>query len=284
MACNNTPPQLEAYAEGALDPEHDATTLASIVHHLATCGDCQGEVARIGQFSASLRKQLPYHQASDVLRARVKSLAAHSATPETQVASVSHANSSVAFPEAKRSRQSLRSWKLFALAASALLALVSAHDFATHQPGGTNASVLDNQELVNAHIRSLMSDHLVDVPSSDRHTVKPWFEGKINFSPSVFDFAADSFPLAGGRLDYATGHAMAAVVFHSGQHAINLFVWPSDSADVPVSVTSRDGYNVATWRRSHLRYAAVSTLNTGSLARFAALYVARDSTTGAVQR
>ena len=279
MRCTNVPSQLEAYADDELDSAHDAREIADITQHLAGCADCRAEVANIKRLSASLRQHLPHYPANDMLRARVQTLVANFGTEMVPafVPSIS-GTSIVAYPQTR----SLRNWKILALAASALFALVTAHDVTSSIASrDTRGSV--NRELINAHIRSLMSDHLVDVPSSDRHTVKPWFEGKINFSPAVFDFAADSFPLSGGRLDYANGHAMAAVIFHHGQHAINLFIWPVDSSNANVASTSQDGYNISTWRRNHLRYAAVSTLNSRALAQFAAMYVARDSTTGADQ-
>ena len=287
MSCSHKPSQLDAYVDGELDAERDAAAIASIATHLATCADCRAEVVRSRNLSASLQKNLTRYPANDVLRARIKThLAQHAATELPTAQNVRRVDSSLS-RDAARTTVSLRNWKLFALAASALFALVSVHDLTSRTstaPAIARTDSFATQELINAHIRSLMSNHLTDVPSSDRHTVKPWFEGKINFSPSVFDFAADSFPLAGGRLDYATGRAMAAIVFHSGQHAINLFVWPADSADADIASLSRDGYNIASWRRNHLQYAAVSTLNAGSLARFATLYLTRDSVTGAVQR
>ncbi|MEP6766370.1 MAG: hypothetical protein ABJB66_18805 [Gemmatimonadaceae bacterium] len=283
MSCANVPVELEAYADGELDLERDIAAIARIADHLITCADCRAEVSSIKQLSASLRKHLPRHSANDMLRMRVHNMIELANVPAASTLSPAQRTTPTTSIASARTTGSLRNWRTLALAAMALFAIVTAHDVATsNAKRGAGDGV--NQDLISAHIRSLMSDHLVDVPSSDRHTVKPWFEGRINFSPAVFDFAADSFPLAGGRLDYATGHAMAAVVFHRGQHAINLFIWPSDSADVDVSSTSKDGYNISTWRRNHLRYSAVSTLNSGSLAQFAALYVARDSVTGAVQR
>lgn len=262
MMCVNVPAELEAYADGELDVERDAAVIAGISDHLVTCANCRAEVARIRQLSASLRKHLPRYTANDLLRARVGAMVVQSS---------------------RAPNKTLRTWKFLALAASVLFAVVTTHDLATS--GNTRAAHDSlNQELINAHIRSLMLDHLVDVPSSDRHTVKPWFEGKVNFAPSVFDFAADSFPLAGGRLDYANGREIASIVFHRGQHAINLFVWASDSSDADIRTISQNGFNIASWRRNHLQYSAVSSLNRTSLAQFAALYVARDSVTDAVQR
>jgi anti-sigma factor RsiW len=115
-------------------------------------------------------------------------------------------------------------------------------------------------EVVANHVRSLMANHLVDVDSTDQHTVKPWFEGKLVYAPRVRDFAGAGFPLVGGRLDYLGGRQVAAVVYKRRQHVINLFVWPAENElVVPVAKTAtRDGYTVFQWSDTGTRYALVS--------------------------
>src|SRR5262249_8677004 len=135
------------------------------------------------------------------------------------------------------------------------------------------------QEVVSAHIRSLMVSHLTDVPSSDRHTVKPWFAGKLDFSPPVVDLKDDRFPLVGGRLDYADNRPIAALAYRRGEHVINLFVWPSVSnADIPEALDSRQGYNALSWTHNRTNFWAVSDLNVIELCQFAQLV--RDHATG----
>jgi len=126
------------------------------------------------------------------------------------------------------------------------------------------------EEIVSAHVRSLMADHLTDVPSSDQHTVKPWFSGKLDFSPEVRDLAPEGFPLVGGRLDYVAGRAVAALVYQRRGHPINVFVWPEASAEadarpVPAEEAALRGYIVIRWRRGETSYAAVSDLNRAEL-------------------
>jgi anti-sigma factor RsiW len=128
-----------------------------------------------------------------------------------------------------------------------------------------------SDEVVASHVRSLLVDHLTDVATSDQHTVKPWFNGKIDFAPPVVDLAREGFPLAGGRVDYIGGRVVAALVYKRQSHVINLFVWPasSDGATATVRTTaSRDGYNLENWRVGGLNFWAVSDGNADDLARF----------------
>jgi anti-sigma factor RsiW len=117
----------------------------------------------------------------------------------------------------------------------------------------------------------MMLNHLVDVPSSDQHTVKPWFNGKLDFAPYVEDLAADGFPLVGGRLDYIDNRTVAALVYQRRKHSINLFIWPSPGADKPAQQFSVNGYNIIRWTNSGSTYWAVSDVNSTDLSEFAKL-------------
>jgi anti-sigma factor RsiW len=131
-----------------------------------------------------------------------------------------------------------------------------------------NARLSD--ELLNAHLRSLMADHLADVPSTDQHTVKPWFAGKLDFSPPVRDLASAGFPLAGGRLDYIDHHKVAALIYRRRLHVINLFVWPSTTSfNLGSGKQTVTGYNVVHWRSDGMEWWAISDLNTAELEEFA---------------
>jgi anti-sigma factor RsiW len=128
------------------------------------------------------------------------------------------------------------------------------------------------REMVASHVRSLMAAHLVDVESTDQHTVKPWFEGKVAFAPRVANLAEKGFPLVGGRLDFVGEKTVAALVYKRRAHAINVFVFPEDGPDAPVARSAgREGYNVFRWRRSGLAYVAVSELVASELEDFARL-------------
>jgi anti-sigma factor RsiW len=127
-------------------------------------------------------------------------------------------------------------------------------------------------EVTANHARALQANHLLDVASSNRHKVKPWFQGKLDFAPPVVDLAEQGFPLAGGRLDYVDGRPAAALVYHRRDHVINLFVWPeTKGGDSSIKSTSRRGYSVVYWSKDGLMFWAVSDLNIDELRDFAGL-------------
>jgi anti-sigma factor RsiW len=136
-----------------------------------------------------------------------------------------------------------------------------------HETAGTQ---LLADEIVSGHIRSLAATHLYDVQSTDQHTVKPWFAGKLSFSPPVKDLAEQGFPLLGGRLDYLGRRQVAALIYRHSQHIINLFVWPAPDQPSPVAAgPAEQGYNTLHWSQDGMDFWAVSDVNQADLQSFA---------------
>ena len=128
---------------------------------------------------------------------------------------------------------------------------------------------VDNQQLINrdvlaAHVRSLIQDSTVQVVSNDQHNVKPWFAGRLEFTPVVKDLSAEGYQLVGGRLDYINGKRVAVVVYKKRLHQINVFIWPSNDTD-PVKIETAEGYSIASWCRGGMAFRAISDLNAGEL-------------------
>ncbi|MFO1518420.1 MAG: anti-sigma factor [bacterium] len=141
-----------------------------------------------------------------------------------------------------------------------------------------SAADFQREEILSSHIRSLMPGHLTDVASSDQHTVKPWFSGKLDYSPTVKDFASEGFPLVGGRLDYVAQRPVAVLVYQRRQHVINLFLRPASEAGAPrAGMETLRGYHVLSWNKSGFSYSAVSDLDPVELKAFAALVQSQGS-------
>ena len=125
------------------------------------------------------------------------------------------------------------------------------------------------EELVSSHVRSLEIDHLSDVISTDQHTVKPWFNGKLDYSPPIIDLASVGFRMEGGRLDYINGKTVAVIIYRHNKHPINLFVWPSINQNSSLQHTTRNGYNIVNWAGEGMNYWAISDLEVAKLLDFA---------------
>jgi anti-sigma factor RsiW len=249
MNCNLAQPLLEAYADGELDLMRGL----ELEQHLLTCPKCAAEVQSVKSLSRALRSAQLSHAAPQWLQ---RQLWQTPCRPE----------------ETGRTRRSIPAWVAWAgrwLAPAAALAAVLV--LALHPGPGSEREHWD-YELVADHVRSLMlvPNHLTDVVSSDQHTVKPWFNGKLDFAPEVKDFSAQGFPLIGGRLDYLGGRTVGALVYRCHQHYINVFVWPKDGAPSPGS-ESYHGYNLVNVNIGGLHYSLVSDLNANELGRLADL-------------
>lgn len=129
-------------------------------------------------------------------------------------------------------------------------------------------------ELVGVHVRALQSGRIVEVPSSDRHTVKPWFQGRLDFAPPVFDLAADGFTLSGGRIEHVQGRAVATLAYAHKRHVVDLFIWPGGAAAAPV-VSLRRGFTLVQWDDGAMQYGLVSDMDRDSAETFVRLWQAR---------
>src|SRR5439155_21970911 len=143
------------------------------------------------------------------------------------------------------------SWRWIAIAASILLAVSAALNITLFRSHRDDRDTI-TENIVSSHVRSLIGTHLLDVPSSDQHTVKPWFNGKLDFAPDVKDLASQGFPLIGGRIDYMADQPVAALIYKRRQHVINLFVWPSTSSVSSAEELNLKGYNLIHWDKAGL--------------------------------
>ena len=209
------------------------------------------------QLSAAIREEMPPLRAPDELRHRI-----HAAVREAAVA-----------PPRWRLVPAPR-W--LALAASiVLIALGGAAGWQVAARRAAGAALAD--QVLASHVRSLMPGHLTDVVSSDRHTVKPWFNGKLDYSPPVSDFSAQGFPLIGGRLEYVGGRSVAALVYGRRQHIINVLLWPGTSRVEGPSTRTHQGYHLLHWTEGDYTYWVVSDLGMPELQDFAALLKADET-------
>lgn len=250
MDCNETRRLLEIDADGELDLVRHLELEA----HLQTCPDCTKRAGNSRARRSALRDALPRFKAPPQLAAKIK------AALENEAASAS-----VTRPKSRHHFAFSPLWGSLGVAASITIALLVGYAW-----GGSRAREnLLIDEALSDHVRSLQASHLTDVASTDQHTVKPWFAGKIDFSPPVVDLASSGFPLIGGRLEQLNGRTVAALVFHRRQHPINLFIWPTSGNAVASRQTERNGYHVFSWSENGFNFVAISEIPAGELTQFA---------------
>ena len=250
MVCRDVLDRSSPYLDDELDP----MVSSEVARHLESCADCAAAFDRQRSLGESLRSDLEYHRAPDLLRARV----------------MRDARAAVR-QDGERSRSGPQPWRWLS-AAAAVIAVAGGTWWVMTLPGA-RADDMIAREAVSGHIRSLMATHLTDVASTDQHTVKPWFAGKLDFSPPVTDFAAAGYPLVGGRLDYLQGHSVAALVYLHHQHTINVFVWPAASARERMTPPmTLQGFHVIHGAHAGMTYWVVSDLNRQDLVRFARMF------------
>jgi anti-sigma factor RsiW len=252
--------EVELLLQADLDGELDVPGSALAAAHIARCPACASRQADLADLSVRLRAGLQYHPASAGLRQSVENLV----RSVEQTAAPRRANGRP-FMGARAWLQQASGWlrPAFPIGAGAALA---AAVLVMLMP--TTPELPDS--VVASHIRALQPGHLMDVASTDQHTVKPWFDGKLDYAPPVKDLAAQGFPLIGGRLDYLNGRPVAALAFRRAQHIIDLYVWPSGGRfAAPSGSGERSGYNYDRWTEDGMEFWAVSDLAAPDLEQFA---------------
>ncbi|UJX45657.1 anti-sigma factor [Xanthobacter sp. YC-JY1] len=250
----------DALLNSYLDGELDAVHVLEVERHLASCPACAAHLRRLeGSHALLASGQARWPVPEGLRESVVAALAAEAAnaSPAAWSPATLWRRLRGGMGRTLMGERFAR-WSLVPSLAVLAVALV----IAVLPPRG---GALED-ELVAGHVRSLLADHLTDVASSNQHTVKPWFGGRIDFSPPVVDLAARGFPLVGGRLDYVGGRVVAALVYRRNGHVINVFVWPGASG--ARTVKGRDGYTLLGWSEAGLSYWAVSDINPVELKEF----------------
>jgi anti-sigma factor RsiW len=245
------------YIDAYIDNELDVTETIAVQQHLRDCQQCQQLLEARKAVGALLDNPQLRFKVPDSLVGRIQTALP---VPRSEV-------------KPRTVRRLVIPWLSLPLALAATIAVILGLIFLNRvgRFDGSRGNTVA-QEVISSHVRSLLAAHLLDVPSTDQHTVKPWFDGKLKFSPPVHDFAEHGFRLTGGRLDYFEGREVAALVYQRRLHVINLFIWPSESGhNTTAESFTQDGYNVSHWEHDGFVFWAVSDVNAEDLSAFADL-------------
>jgi anti-sigma factor RsiW len=249
LSCQITQKFIHAYVDGELDLARSV----DVEQHMEECQACANAYHSQTVLRSALKDRSLYHSAPARLEKRIRSSLRREAKSEVG--------------------RRWFGWRWLPVGAMALILLLGFVIWRVApglRPAGDD---LLAQEMVSNHVRSLqLESHRTDVISSDQHTVKPWFDGKLDFAPPVKDFSTQGFPLLGGRLEYLNNRAVAALIYQRQKHFINLYIWPADQSNATSEVaTKRQGYNLLHWTNSGMNYWAISDLNGVELHEFARL-------------
>jgi anti-sigma factor RsiW len=261
MQCERARELLSPYLDGELSAQERRVVAA----HIEGCRICEAQVAdfqRVGRTLAEAGREPMPKALALRLRANLAREAEKTAPVLVAPAVVMPTRRRVPFAARALLRQA-------AVVAAACVLSALATWWILGALGETSRL---EQEVLAAHVRALLQDSPIQVASTDAHTVKPWFSGRVDFAPDVKDLAAEGFPLIGGRLDYVGGRRVGAVVYRRRLHTINVFMWPSTSpGDAAPRLVTRNGYNLLGWSRGGVAYWAVSDLNAGDLGQLQGL-------------
>jgi len=249
VTCDDVERLAGAYVDGELDLER----ALALETHTAGCAACAPRLEQARALARTLQAA-PYFRAPAGLAERIRTTKTPAAAPE-----------STRKPDVVKPRQR-RSWPWLATAASFVVVSLAVAGMMYRRAAADEALT---QAVIEGHVRSLMASHLTDVESSDRHTVKPWFAGKVDFSPAVVDLASEGFPLVGGRLDYIDHHAAAALIYKRREHVINVFIWPGEGSAAHTTRSDPRGYHITSWTNAGMTVWVVSDLALDELDVFA---------------
>ena len=244
MTCEVSRALLHGYLDGELDP----VRAEEFEQHLQSCSPCIAELEEQESLRASLQRATLYERSPAALTMKI----------ERQIAK----------KEKDAEWSWLPIWRWIAVSVAIILSVaityVGVQLYSANRVGVEQAAALN--AVMDAHLRSLQPGHLTDVASTDQHTVKPWFNGKIDFVPPVRDFAESGFPLVGGRLDVVQGRSVAVLVYGRRKHLINVFVWPESKSDLEIpAVGTRNGYQWVYSQARGMEFCAVSDVSAADL-------------------
>ena len=249
MACERA----DTLVHGYFDNELDALGAAEFESHLQQCPECVAALDALESLRSRINVAQPYEKMPASFRKKIL------------------ADLNVKTPTVIATARATTNWRWLAMAAAFLLLIYGGWRVASLSRGDSRETLMASK-IVDAHLRSLQPGHLEDVISTDQHTVKPWFDGKIDFAPPVRDFSEQGFPLQGGRLDVVDNRTVAALVYGRRKHVVNVFVWPTSEKDAAPRTGSIQGYQWIDWRKQGMEFYAVSDTSAPDLDQLQRLF------------
>ncbi len=244
--------RVQLLLNGYIDGELDLVSSLDIEEHMQSCAACSSRYRQLMSLHTAASNKSLYRSAPPSLEKRIRA-SLRKASPASPAW--------FTFP-----------WVLFTTTALMAVLVLSVAGFLGRSLFTSQSETSLAQQVQTAHVRSLMANHLMDVTSTDQHTVKPWFDGKLDFSPPVTDLAGQGFPLIGGRLDYLDGRPVAALIYQRNKHYINLFIWPSTDNQTGLQNSTYNGYHLFHWNQSGMTFWAVSDVESAALETFVQLF------------